>query len=571
MSLLKKQLVGFFLSVNLLCALALIPLLYCDYRARMEVEEERGRLALTLAAENLADSVSLSKAYSYVLGLSRQEGYQLTLANKSGLVFLDSWGEEGAPRDVSQLQEITSALSGTLGRSERYIPDKGEVVYLATQVERRDIILRLGIPLSEAKKGFYRQLGWIALGVIWVSLALTGLVFWLLRRNQAPFRQMSFLIDELTAGRATAISSPDFAPEWRPIFAALQRLNLVESQRGEEYGWQAMQKFVRQSSLSSLLVDRLGKIAAVSAALPAILGRPVAEGEPVAAVLSSPELLRQLHVGKTAKRISYHHQGRELEIHFLPWAKGALLAIIDISAESREEKLFSETASFIIHELRTPLTVMKGYLERLEEMELPAPAERAQKAISRNLVGMERMVSNINLVKSLDSTAGMHKEAINLASVFGELEELFAPRAKENGLRLGFFAPGKLAVFADRFLLFQALANLIENALEYTAQGGVTVVAHRNKKNIVIEVKDTGAGIAGEELAKIFRPFYRGSSGVERRSRGMGLGLSIVRRIVLLHGGDVQVKSALGKGTTFSVILPENEGKTDEGLDADNL
>lgn len=397
-----------------------------------------------------------------------------------------------------------------------------------------------------------------------MGLTLTGLVFWLLRRQQAPLRQLSILIDGVIAGREVIISPQAFPLEWRPILIALQRFGLGGSQREEEYSWQAMQQLVRQGSLSLLLVDQNGKIAAVSATLPATLGKPVTEGEPVAAVLSSPELLRLLHIAKTAKRIPYHCEGRELEIHLFPWVKGALLAIIDISAESREEKLFSETASYISHELRTPLTVMKGYLERLEEMELPPQAERAQQAIVRNLIGMERMVANINLVKSLDSTAGLCKETINLAATFEELEELFTPRAKETGLRLGLFAPGKLTVFADRFLFFQAMANLIENALEYTAQGEVTVTAHRHKTNMVIEVKDTGAGIAAEELANIFRPFYRGSHGVDRRSRGMGLGLSIVRRIVLLHGGDVQVESALGKGTTFSIFLPANKGKTDK-------
>lgn len=106
----KNRLTIFLISAILLFTLAFIPLLYSDYRARMVGEEERGRLVLALAAENLAHSSSQTEAYSYLLGLSRREGYQLTLADRNGLVFLDSWGEEDGARYLT----ITGNFCGSL-------------------------------------------------------------------------------------------------------------------------------------------------------------------------------------------------------------------------------------------------------------------------------------------------------------------------------------------------------------------------------------------------------------------------------------------------------------------------
>ena len=111
-------------------------------------------------------------------------------------------------------------------------------------------------------------------------------------------------------------------------------------------------------------------------------------------------------------------------------------------------------------------------------------------------------------------------------------------------------------VMADPLRLKQALVNLVENAVKFTASGTITLSVERTATKVLFQVSDTGEGIADEDMGRIFDAFHQGDTSSTRKSQGTGLGLTIVKRVVELHGGAVNVESETGVGSTFTLALP---------------
>src|SRR5690606_34604784 len=138
--------------------------------------------------------------------------------------------------------------------------------------------------------------------------------------------------------------------------------------------------------------------------------------------------------------------------------------------------------------------------------------------------------------------------------------DLLALKARDAGLDLVLRVPADLPeITADKRALKQVLLNLLSNAVKFTDRGGqVTVSAHSELNRMVITVEDNGIGISESDLPQLGSPFFQARSAYDRRHDGTGLGLSIVKGLVALHGGDVDIKSTLGKGTRIAVTVPIN-------------
>jgi signal transduction histidine kinase len=152
-------------------------------------------------------------------------------------------------------------------------------------------------------------------------------------------------------------------------------------------------------------------------------------------------------------------------------------------------------------------------------------------------------------------TMKLNSSQVELATVVGEVTGLYEDAAEEAGVELRVSVPAQVTVNADRDRLRQALANLVDNAIKYTPRGGrVEVSASREDRTVIIRVADTGPGISEQDLPRIFDRLYRGDQ--SRATRGLGLGLSLVRAYVEAQGGTVTVDSTPGAGATFTLRLP---------------
>jgi signal transduction histidine kinase len=206
------------------------------------------------------------------------------------------------------------------------------------------------------------------------------------------------------------------------------------------------------------------------------------------------------------------------------------------------------------HELKTPLTAIRGYSEALDEGVLTP--ERAVKVIRTEAARLERLIADlINLARLDQQRFDIHPDKVDLVEIAHECANRHAARARDLGVRIDVQNGQPAFAVADPDRLLQAASNLVENALRCTPEGGtVTLVPAPGE----LAVRDTGPGIAAEEIPRAFDRFflYRRYDG--QRSVGTGLGLAIVRELAHAMGGDVRVASSPA-GTEFTLSLPRND------------
>ncbi|MDO8481435.1 MAG: ATP-binding protein [Nanoarchaeota archaeon] len=230
-----------------------------------------------------------------------------------------------------------------------------------------------------------------------------------------------------------------------------------------------------------------------------------------------------------------------------------------IQHEKKLNQLKDNFISIVSHELRTPLTSIKLYLALLRQGKfgkiLPKQ-ESAMKTVYDESTRLSDLITDLLTLKKMESgKLELEKVRFSLPEI---IDDLYIHIAREKGMSVeAKLAP--CAVLGDRNRLKQVFINLMNNAIKFSEKGGTITLSCGNKGNqCFFAVSDTGSGIPKEELPKIFDKFYQVEDALTRKNQGIGLGLSIVKQIVELHGGTVDVKSEVGKGSTFTVWIPKN-------------
>jgi PAS domain S-box-containing protein len=231
--------------------------------------------------------------------------------------------------------------------------------------------------------------------------------------------------------------------------------------------------------------------------------------------------------------------------------------------EQRQElaRLRSEFIRNVSHELRTPLAIARGHAELLESGvlgELEEDQLQSVVVIARRMQTLSRIMDDFAAI--IDVEGELQRRPVDLAELLRELlaEQQMREVVQQSNLTLAVeIAPDAPLVSGDAFQLQRAMSNLLDNAVKFTPDGGrVSVNLRQAGECLELEVKDTGIGIPADQFERIFERFYQIDGSTTRRYGGTGLGLALVREIVEMHGGQVDVQSVLGQGSTFSVVLP---------------
>ncbi len=220
------------------------------------------------------------------------------------------------------------------------------------------------------------------------------------------------------------------------------------------------------------------------------------------------------------------------------------------------------------HDLRQPIQAMRLFQDALSKTALNGEQRRITDYLAQSTRSLAEILNVLLDVSKLDG--GMvkpHPEMIQVRDLLGTIEAEFAPLALAKGLRFKLFFPHRtLALHTDAKLLHGLLRNLIDNALKYTDHGGILVAARRRRDRVLLQVWDTGIGIAPEHLRTIFDEYFQVSNPQRDSTKGLGLGLSIVRRVAAILGGRIGCHSRMRQGSMFELSLPmADESASDSG------
>jgi two-component system phosphate regulon sensor histidine kinase PhoR len=258
---------------------------------------------------------------------------------------------------------------------------------------------------------------------------------------------------------------------------------------------------------------------------------------------------------------------RKLSVQLHKYGDGRLLLLSrDVTEVVKAEAMRRDFVANVSHEIRTPLTVLGGFVETLQSV--PLDANDIQKYLHLMAIQSDRMqslVADLLTLSQLEvSQSPNGQDYVSLPDLINQviseanaLTSLIADQFSGQKHELIFDQAPCHYVMGSKSELFSALSNLVSNAIRYTPLGGLVHLSFsQTDDRLTISVKDTGPGIASEHLPRLTERFYRIDQSRSRETGGTGLGLAITKHVMQRHGGELQIQSELGKGSTFNLIFP---------------
>jgi two-component system phosphate regulon sensor histidine kinase PhoR len=445
----------------------------------------------------------------------------------------------------------------------RTIPRRAALAALAGLLSG---VVFLALAAPQLAEAFASRLGGsIAVaGVVAVAVAV-AVVALLSRAVTGPIGDLTGSAESVASGRSAHFEErgPD---ETRRLAEALRRMaETITGQRREaEAERDRLAVLIDELTDAIVIVDGSGQISRANRAATGIYGEPL-PGRRIVEVIRDHEALEAIsrarvdvdtvaHVERSAPPRFHRVVARRL-------AGGELLLVVqDLTNLRRLETVRRDFVANVSHELRTPLASLKVMVEALETGALRDPEAAADfvRRIRHETDGLAELVEDLLVLGRIES--GQDRLAIEPtppADLLASAADRMRALVERAGIRLVVEdGPGLPAVAADRDRVGQVFANLLHNATRHTAPGGeIRLHAAPADGTVAFVVRDTGDGIAADDLDRIFERFYKGDR--SRASGGTGLGLSIARHIVEAHGGAISAQSeGPGRGATFTFTLP---------------
>lgn len=405
----------------------------------------------------------------------------------------------------------------------------------------------------------------------------SALVAWSFARAlEWRIRRVKSFADHVLDASTPDAPLPDEGQETAALNASLHRMGSRIRELVDRLSLESDRRDAILSSMAEgvLAVNRDMQVVFCNRALLDALGLrfPVNEGMPVQDLIRDPGFLDMIsEVLSTGKPVTSRLQlpGEDISVFEanaaplpMPPDRGALLILHDITGLERLERIRRDFVANVSHELRTPLTAIRGYAETLLDgaLEDVDNNRRFVEIIQAHAIRLNNIASDLLTLSDLESgRAESDGGAIPVDDAVNTAYLTVEPEARIRGVRLVRGEPNGLHVNGHALRLEQALVNLLDNAVKFNHQGGEARIESGTtpEGEVYISVADTGSGIPSEDLPRIFERFYRVDKARSRAVGGTGLGLSIVRHVVERMGGTIKVESRLGKGTTFTIHLPQ--------------
>ncbi|HJV61958.1 MAG TPA: phosphate regulon sensor histidine kinase PhoR [Albitalea sp.] len=296
--------------------------------------------------------------------------------------------------------------------------------------------------------------------------------------------------------------------------------------------------------------------------------------QPITNLVRAPAFVAYLQAGGFDEPISFAGPGARgtMSVLVRPYGDGQRLVLSqDITERERNDAMRRDFVANVSHEIRTPLTVLAGFIETMGNLPLTeVERRRVLELMSQQTTRMQTLVGDLLTLAQLEGSPRPAADRwIPVRKLFeqvqGDAQILSAGRHS-----LGFSDPDGAQIAGAEAELLSAVANLVNNAVRYTPTGGRVDVSWRVRDDGAgeIEVRDSGIGIAREHLPRLTERFYRVDGSRSRDTGGTGLGLSIVKHVVQRHGGEFEIESEPGKGSTFRIVVPAARTRVAEAVPA---
>lgn len=553
-----------------------------DRDARQDLEESLRAKAVLLG--DLAEHAAFRgrPLESRVRELGREVGTRLTIVRADGVVAADSEEEPSRMENHGTRPEILAARDAGTGGAVRWSHTLGvDMMYVAVAVRRNGRLLgyaRAALPLTAVRDRLAHVRNLVVLGVALATVGGLVLGFFFARSVTRPLTALTEAAEVIAAGGLDREIRTDAPAEIGQLAEAFKRMTgrLEERMDAVTRGRAQLAAILSGMVEGVVAVDREGRVlhmnevaAAMLAASPeASQGKPLWEATRIPAVLDLLKLPPgDVAVSTRELRLPDGLKERVLEVRASPLRDvrgdpgGLVIVLHDITDLRRLETVRRDFVANVSHELKTPVTAIRGLAETLiDDPAMDRDTHRGFLAKVRDQAErLSRLVGDLLALSRVESGGpALDRETLDLRDPVRDSVRALEPAAAAKGLGFEAVIPTEpLAVRGDREALRQVADNLLDNAVKYTLAGGrVRVVLRREVDEAVLEVTDTGPGIAPEHLGRIFERFYRVDKARSRELGGTGLGLSIVRHVALAHGGQAAVESTVGQGSTFRVRLP---------------
>jgi len=408
-----------------------------------------------------------------------------------------------------------------------------------------------------------------------VALGLVGLISLSLSSGiTAPLVRMSRMARRMAEGdldQQVGVAGNDEVADLAASFNDMaERIRQAMNALAEEKG--KLETVLAQMADGIIVTDTRGRIGVVNPACERLLGIPGGSmlGQQVYGPTFNPDLHRAVTralAGETVEEEVRLHppQPMVLGVHASPFRdaeglpQGAIVLVQDRTEMRRAVELQREFIANASHELRTPVASLQATVDTLIDgaKDDPGARDRFLETLSRETARLSSLLTNLLDLSRLEATGPVKKRLVDLAGAWQDVLALASPLLAVRELDIQADIPEGLAVPADYTQLIQVLANLLDNAIKYTPDGGeIRVSAFQDGEHVCIRVSDTGVGIPEADQARLFERFYRVDKARSRAQGGTGLGLAIAREAVEAHGGTITVESAPGMGSAFLVTLP---------------
>jgi two-component system phosphate regulon sensor histidine kinase PhoR len=518
---------------------------------------------LSLLEQNRLDELD---AFSKRLG--KEINTRLTVIDPEGIVLADSEKDPEKMENHKFRPEVYEALQGRSGHSLRYSSTvREEMLYVALPLEKEGRIIGairaslfikdINVLLSALRTDIGR-----AVVIIMVLSVVVAFVF--SRNLTQPIRDLAKEFGRVAGGDFDAKLSLRYRNEWRDVATSFNAMTeeiktLFANLRSRK---EELDNILGSMREGLLILGKNGKIVSSNESAKKIIGQDWLEGKfywEVVRATSFAELVDKVRkekrdcVGEVTLGEKYFLSSAS----FLPSQNQIIITLSDMTEMQNLARMKKDLVLSVSHELRTPLTAIKGFAETLAG-EVEDRNKSYVVPILRNTDRLIRIVENLLVLSELEETGvRLEREDVDLRTLVENILKIFEPRVQGKNLGLRFEADGDLpSIKGDSFRIEQMVINLIDNAVKYTDEGEVRVSLRKKQNNLILEVRDTGIGIPEENQARIFERFYVVDRSRSRKLGGAGLGLSIVKHIVDLHGGTIGLESKIGLGSTFTVVLP---------------